>query len=376
MKVLFINSHYKPQAQAGPAFFVEYLAEQLAKEWDTPVILCRNLEDRVVQEQVGGAMVYRFPSSLPLEQTGMAVRRVLMAEWPDVVHTNMMKTIDIGAVGPLVKSMGARLVHTVHEYRFICREGTLFDNGRICEERCPRCSELRPQAREFILHLDAVVGVSRCTLDRHLREGVLTDVPLKSVIHNPFAVDETKLTKTEGEKGILRLGFLGRVCLDKGIEVIFRECASLPPEVRYTLDIAGSWAPDLEEELARKYPGVPARSLGFVPQEHLFGNIDVLLMPSIWLDPNPRVSMEAFAFGVPVIATCLGGTPEVVDDGETGLIVDPLKPGDLKSKIMELAGDPERVAEMGRKALAKSAEFLPERILAQYREVYSPSASA
>jgi glycosyltransferase involved in cell wall biosynthesis len=300
--------------------------------------------------------------------------RIARSERPDVIHTNMLTGFNPAAIGPCAKSLGARLVHSVREYMFIARCGTLFDKeeGRLCDEICPACRYTNPVHGPLIQHLDAVVGVSHFTLNRHLREGMFTHVPVKRVIRNAFAAEPGGKLEHAGPKDVLRLGFLGRVRPVKGIEVLFRECSALPTAVRYAIDIAGSCAPDDQERLTRDHPDVPARFLGFVPQEKLLAGIDILVVPSIWHDPLPRVVMEAYAFGVPVLATRLGGAPEMVDEGETGLLFDPLRPGDLRSKIEELAADPARIKAMGAKALEKSAEYAPERILAKFREVYAP----
>lgn len=375
MKVLFINSRYAPQAEAGPAFFVQYLAEQLAREGDQAVVLCTNTEDYESIDEVNGVLVYRVPQSLPVEKTGERMLNVVMAEWPDVVHTNLIRGFHMLSVPTCARQVGARLVHTVHSYRFLCVEGTLFDNGKMCVEICQKCRDDRPVVAPFIEQLDAAVGVSRFSFEKHLSEGLFTDVPMQRVIYSPYARENDEhVERSEGPEGILRIGFLGRVSPEKGLDALMADCAALPPEVRYTLDIAGTCDPEYQEQLKQDHPDVPARFLGFVPQGQLLGNIDLLAAPSVFDEPLGRVVLEAYAYGVPVLATRLGGMPEIVEDGKTGLLVDPLTPGDMKQMILKLAGDPERLNEMGKNALAKSAEFLPERILADYREVYAPNS--
>lgn len=371
MKVVFVNTRYKPQAQAGPAFFVEYLAEQLVRENDGTAVVCQNLDGYEGIDEINGVLIYRLSPALTPNETAQRLLDVMAAECPDVIHTNMLKGFDETIMGPIAREVGAKLVHTLHEYRIICVNGTLFDNGRPCEELCPQCQGGVPHIERFVQEIDAVTSVSRYTLDRHLREGFFTDTPVKRIIFNPYVAVSGCEANPGGEGNTLRMGFLGRVCVDKGIEVLFRELAALPSELKYTLDIGGSYDQEQTEQLTRDFPGVPARFLGFVPQEQLLTKIDLLLVPSIFLEPLGRVVLEAYAYGVPVIATRLGGTPEIVDDGETGLIFDPLQSGDLKSKIVELASDRDRIAEMGKKALARSSDFLPKRILAEFREVYT-----
>lgn len=374
MKVLYINTRYPPHGEAGPAFSVQYLAEQLVRESDEATVLSVNVEGRDVVEEVNGVKVYRLSHDLPLRFCGSRMWQIIQSERPDVIHTSMLKGFVPDAIGPCARRIGARLIHSVREYMLIAKCGTLFNKakGALCEEICPECRGVNRMFAPFIQHLDAVVAVSHFTLNRHTREGVLVNVPLKRVIQNAFAPKQGVATRSEGSEDHLRLGFLGRVSPHKGVEVLFRECSSLPPEVTYSLVIGGSCAGEYQEYLNATYPDVPARFLGFIPQHELLTSVDVLVVPSIWYDPLPRVVMEAYAFGVPVLATRLGGAPEMVDEGETGIVFDPLQPGDLKSKILDLAADSEKLNAMGKNALEKSAEFAPECILPQFREVYAP----
>jgi glycosyltransferase involved in cell wall biosynthesis len=77
-----------------------------------------------------------------------------------------------------------------------------------------------------------------------------------------------------------------------------------------------------------------------------------LVMPSIWYENFPRTLVEAFAAGLPVIASRLGALERIVDDGVTGLLFEPGNPDDLANKLNWALAHPERMAEMGRAARA------------------------
>ena len=66
---------------------------------------------------------------------------------------------------------------------------------------------------------------------------------------------------------------------------------------------------------------------------------DVVVVPSIYLDPFPTVNLEAMASGLPVVGTCFGGTKELVLDNQTGFIVNPLNVDQLAEKILTLLKD-------------------------------------
>src|SRR5439155_27163384 len=75
-------------------------------------------------------------------------------------------------------------------------------------------------------------------------------------------------------------------------------------------------------------------------------SIDVLVVPSIWPENSPLVIQEAFLAGVPVVASRIGGIPEVVHDGRDGLLVQAGDPEDLHRGLMRLLEEPELLAAL------------------------------
>ena len=93
-------------------------------------------------------------------------------------------------------------------------------------------------------------------------------------------------------------------------------------------------------------------------------------MPSLWDEPLPRVVLEAYAYGVPVIGSNRGGISEIVESGSTGFIFDPMCAGALEKAIERFMSDPGLACRLGKNALLRSEEFTPERIVAKYLQVY------
>jgi len=115
--------------------------------------------------------------------------------------------------------------------------------------------------------------------------------------------------------------------------------------------------------------------LGSIPQERLFAlyrAADVIVVPSMWPEPLSRVLLEAMRFGRPVVATAVGGTPEVVEHGVTGLLVPKRDPEALAKAVSELLLDPARRAAMGR-AAAQRADVLfnEEALVGELLGIYS-----
>ncbi len=119
----------------------------------------------------------------------------------------------------------------------------------------------------------------------------------------------------------VRLGYLGRLDPLKGIELLLDTLLGPLRSRPWTLavagrgSIAGRGAPEYESALLQRYRDPRIRFLGFVDPPSLLGDLDVLVVPSVWQEPFPRVTFEAYAHGVAVIGSRRGGIPEGIDDG-------------------------------------------------------------
>jgi glycosyltransferase involved in cell wall biosynthesis len=97
-----------------------------------------------------------------------------------------------------------------------------------------------------------------------------------------------------------------------------------------------------------------------------------LVLPSIWYENFPRTLVEAFACGLPVIASRIGALADLVREGETGLLFEPGDARDLADKLAWAQAHPERMLEMGHKARAQyEAEFSPEVNYRLLMDIYS-----
>jgi glycosyltransferase involved in cell wall biosynthesis len=158
----------------------------------------------------------------------------------------------------------------------------------------------------------------------------------------------------------LNLLYAGRLTPDKGIETAIEAMTKLvfgqsQREIR--LSLAGSGPAEYENHLRQlvNQAGLTdnVSFLGWVPpaeMPELLQKFDVLVLPSIWPEPFSRAVLEGMISGLVVVATRTGGTPEIIADGENGLLFLPNDPEDLAKKIARLADNPEsrgKLAEAG-----------------------------
>ncbi len=176
--------------------------------------------------------------------------------------------------------------------------------------------------------------------------------------------------------------FVGRVCPEKGVHVLVEAIPRVaqqrddvvllvvggfsqqPPSPLWTQHRDGQFAeiealkPDYKNHLERLADGLGdrVRFFGKVPYEDLpayYGLADIFVHPAVWQEPFGMTLTEAMGCGLPVVSTRSGGIPEIVVDGETGLLVRAGDPEALADAILDLAGDPVRRREMGKRGIER-----------------------
>lgn len=192
---------------------------------------------------------------------------------------------------------------------------------------------------------------------------------LKTIMHERFGVDPERIAVIPNAVAAERFRpepelkdprptvlFMGRLVDDKDpLNLLegFRLAANRVPEARFRIVGNGPYKPDLEKRL-RLY-GLESQiellpALADVRSE--FHRAWVFTLPSA-REASPNVIIEAMAAGLPVVGTRVGGIPELVADGETGLLVNPGDPESLADALVRLLSDEQLGSEMGRKGRLK-----------------------
>jgi len=300
------------------------------------------------------------------------VREVVRAERPDVASLHNLPGWSAATWGTLHR-LGVPTVQVLHDYYPICPRSTMFRNGRNCTGQCRSCAALRLPHRALSRRVTAVVGVSRYALEAHRRLGYFEGVPIQRVIHNARAVGTLgcrKVVNTVPRAGV-RFGYIGTLVASKGVSELIDSYleAAIPNS---ELWVAGSGNPGYEHQLRDKAGGnIRIRFLGRVAPSSFYPDIDVLVVPSLWSEPLGMVVAEAFAFGKPIIGSTRGGIPEMIRDGENGLLFDPDRPGELTSHLRRVAADPTMRRYMADMARVSAQPFLDlVRFATAYEEVY------
>ena len=157
------------------------------------------------------------------------------------------------------------------------------------------------------------------------------------------------------------LAFAGRFGPQKALDVLFAAVERVP-EVR--LRVAGAGELD-------GTPPANAELVGALPREQvlrLFAEADASVLSSSW-ENFPHTVVESLAVGTPVIATRVGGVPEVVEDGVNGLLVPPGDVGALAAAIRRFAGEPELRARLREAAVPSVARFAPDVVYGELERI-------
>lgn len=248
-------------------------------------------------------------------------------------------------------------------------------NGRMCTRQCVDCHAATSGQRDFAEQVAAVVGISRFMLDLHQRCGLFRSTPLQQVIHDAYQPPFID-TAVPRKGSALRLGYLGRLVPQKGAELLLKKLTTQLADRDWSLVVAGKGDASYETMLKRSYADPRIRFVGFVEPSEVLSQIDVLLVPSLLEEPLGRVWLEAYAHSIPVIASRRGGMPEGIEEGKTGFLFEPDRPGELADAIATVLDNPDSVEAMKAHAVEKwRREFTPGAILGQYREVYAAMLS-
>ena len=195
--------------------------------------------------------------------------------------------------------------------------------------------------RHVVPAVDLFIAPSETMAEFHARMGV----PEDKLIVSDYGMPALEVQRRERRPGeALRLGFVGSLVPHKGAHLLLEALARLPADLA-RLQIFGdtNTDPAYAARLARQAAGLPARLEGpFEPTEaaQVYGQLDALVVPSLWPENSPLVVHEAFQAGLPVVGFATGGVAELVTHEASGLLCEPSSVEQLASALERLASEP------------------------------------
>lgn len=304
-----------------------------------------------------------------------SVRASLRMFRPDVANVHNVYPLISPSILKVCHNEGVPVVMTVHNYRLVCPNGLFMTRGQVCH-RCAGGHEywcvlrncenslgksmgyalrnwIARKRRAFLDNVTMYMALTQFQRDLLIQEGF----PAHRIEVVPNAADAADIVPTE-DPGV-HVGFVGRISAEKGIATL-RAAAATMPSVPFRA--AGGFAPS-----SPLVSGGPdnLEYLGQIDRSRLrafYTASRIIVLPSICYEGFPIVLPEAMLHGKPVVCSRIGGLPEIVDDGVTGLLFEPGNAEELAEKVRYLWDRPDICRQMGQAGRDKALrEYSHER---------------
>jgi glycosyltransferase involved in cell wall biosynthesis len=379
MRILKLHTHYQQPGGEDGVFGAEVAL--LRDKGHTVVPLTfhnKQLEDV--------PLLWRAAVTLWNREAYARVREAIRLHRPDILHVHNTFPLASPAVIHAAKAERVPVVMTLHNYRLLCVNALFFRRGRVCEDclgripwrgvlhGCYRDSRPASAVVAAMLTLNRALGTWNM-VDRFI---ALTEFARQKFIEGGFPPEKISVKPNfvhpdpgpgEGRGGYAL--FVGRLSPEKGLGTLLMAWERLGGKVPLKIVGDGPLAPEVQEA-QKRIPGV--EWLGRKAPEEVYalmGEASFLVFPSEWYEGFPKVLAEAFAKGLPVLASALGSQGSIVDHGRTGLHFRPGDPEDLAAKVEWLLAHPNELARMRKEARAEyEAKYTAEENYRQLMAVY------
>jgi len=306
---------------------------------------------------------------------------------PDIVHLhNIYHQISPSILNITRKYQIPTIIH-LHDYKLICPNYQLFTNNHTCQaclkkryyncffKKCLKNSYSKSAlaSLEMYIHhsilniykknIDHLISPSKFLKNKFVEFGWPSEKI--SVLYNPF--DSTLETKKDLKRKNYLLYF-GRLSKEKGIDVLLNALKS----TNESLKIVGSGSYENQLKKLAKEKNLNVEFLGFKEGDDLISIISeakAVIIPSIWWENMPLNMLEALSLEKPVIASSTGGMPEIIKEGENGLLFKPGSVSELREKIKKL--NQLDLDKMGKKAKESVKHLNEDSNLKAIEEIYN-----
>ena len=316
------------------------------------------------------------------------ILKLIEEKKPNVVHFHNTFLRISPAAYYVVKKKGIPVVQTLHNYRVICPGSLLMRNGHVCENclkkkvpwpgvihGCWRNSKAGTALVVVMLVVHRLLRTWTEQVDVYItptefvrRKFIEGGLPAEKIVVKPNFVYPDPGIGEHKENFAL---FVGRLSAEKGVRTLLSAWRLLK-DIPLKIVGNGQLMTEVKERVERERFAVEV--LGWRTREEvlaLMRNASFLLFPSEWYETFGMTIIEAFACGLPVIASRLGAMAEIIEDGRTGLLFEPGNPEDLAAKVEWLLSHPQELARMSKEARAEyEAKYTAERNYEMLMAIY------
>jgi glycogen synthase len=400
VRALLLTNEYPPNVYGGAGVHVDQLSRALAKLIDVEV---RAFGDQDLT--TGRLRVRGYEATHELAAAPAALRPVLSAFSRDIAFVADPVEADVVHCHTWYSHLGGVLAHLAWGMPLVITTHSLEPLRPWKREQLGGGYDVSAWVERTAIEMaDAVIAVSEGTRADVLANFAVDPARVK-VIHN--GIDPDEFRPDAGRDRLPAIGvdpdrpyllFVGRITRQKGIIHLVRAIRHLDPGFDVVLAAGAPDTPEIGAEMASAVAAAQAARPGIhwiremldrTTTAQLYANAALFCCPSVY-EPFGIINLEAMASGTAVVASAVGGIPEVVVDGETGLLVgfeadggtsfEPRDPArferDLAAAINALMADPARRASMGEAGRRRAVEqfawsSIADRTVDLYRSLIS-----
>src|SRR5579863_4407407 len=385
MKILLVHNSYQ---EAGGEDVVFQQEGQLLRWAGHQVIEYRRSNHEIEQ----GSVVRRLDlvrSTVWASDSRTAVGRLLHSERPDLVHVHNTFPLISPSIYSVCHEERIPVVQSLHNYRLLCPAGNFFRNGKPCEDcvhqglqrsvahACYRDSRpataavalmlaVHRRKKTFETMVDVYIALSAFARNKFVEGGL----PAEKIVVKPnFLSVDPGCRIGSGSYAL----FVGRASHEKGLHTLLKAWTRLGHPL--PLRIVGDSPTKSEmQAIAASQGSAEIRFMGRLPREEAIEQIKqarFLIFPSELYETFGLSIIEAFACGVPVIASNLGAMQEMVEDGQNGLLFRAGDAEDLAQKVAWAWSNVDSMEKFGRNARLKyEAKYTADKNYVALMEIY------
>lgn len=374
MKVALANKFFFLNGGSETVFFQErnFLINSGINVIDFSMHDERNIDSCFAQHFVGkksystpvAGLMSKIGTAASFIYSSEAVRKIIelvVKEKPDILHCHNIYHQLTPSIMKAAKQLGVKVVLTLHDFKVVCPSYTRLRKGSPCDHCLEgdfynvvrhRCGD-GSLGKSMLLYAEAITqrflgsyeAVDRVITPSRFMANAVTRWRFPeervTVLYNGVSTDQPPDIGDDG-RYIL---FLGRLSREKGLLTLGAAQASTSIRV-----IVAGTGP-MEEFLRARFPRLEfvGHQTGEILQKLVTGAA-AIAVPSEWYENCPMSVLEAMACGKPVIGSRIGGIPELVDDGKTGLLFDPGNVEQLRACLVKVLADKDFRRNMGEAA--------------------------
>ena len=317
----------------------------------------------------------------------------LLDKYPvDIAHIQNIHSHITPSIFHTLKSRNIPIVWTLHDYFILCPNSTFFSKNKVCEKckggkfynvlfrKCRKDSYAASFIVMFEEYIHRFLGLLKLvdffiTPSQFMRGKMIEyGFPSDKVIHVPHFIDVNSFGPLAHVNSVGYIIYIGRLSYEKGVATLIKSI-SIHSSNKLFIVGDGPMRAIFEKQVEVSKQKSKVKFLGFISVREKLKNVlreaAFAVFPSEWFETFGLGIVESYAMGKPVIGGNIGCIPELIKDGETGLLFEPGNSNDLAEKMQWMIDHPKERQEMGQRARELvEKEYNPELHYNRLMKVY------